>query len=250
MSATRANTLWRSLFWPGLCTGLALLVLLSLGFWQLQRLAWKETLLARMAQRIDAAPVALPAPSQWLALAQPENEYLRVRIAGVFEHSKEMLIFRAAGADGPGAGFHVVTPLRIKFEDGRAAHILVNRGFVPEHLRNPASRQDGQISGPVEVTGHVRSAETRTPFTPADTPARGVWYTRDPLAMAAFAKLENAAPFVVDADNAAGSGGWPKPGAARLRIPNNHLSYALTWFGLALTLIGVFAVFAFRKLRP
>lgn len=247
MNAARPQPLWRALLWPGLFTGLALLLLLSLGFWQLQRLAWKDALLARIAQRIDAAPAPLPAQTQWRELAHPDNEYLRVQLSGVFDHSKEMLIFRAAGSHGPGAGFHVITPLRITLDGERPAHVLVNRGFVPQTLGDPAKRAAGQISGVVEVSGHVRSAETRTLFTPADTPDKGVWYTRDPVAMAAFVKLENTAPFVIDADSASGPGEWPKHGAARVRIPNNHLSYALTWFGLALTLIAVFAAFAWRK---
>ncbi|MBM3608400.1 MAG: SURF1 family protein, partial [Alphaproteobacteria bacterium] len=133
--------------------------------------------------------------------------------------------------------------------NGRQAHVLVNRGFVPERLRDAMSRSTGQVEGAVRITGHIRAAETRSAFTPADTPEKGVWYTRDPRAMAAYLKLPDAAPFVIDADGPENPGGWPKPGAARIRIPNNHLSYALTWFGLAATLLGVFAACGWRRLR-
>lgn len=246
----------RSLLWPGVFALLALALLVSLGMWQWQRLQWKEALLAQISTRIDAEPAPLPLPAQWNILARPEHEYMRVRLSGVFDHAHEMLIFRAAGAGLLEPGYHVVTPLRLVQTSGLADtaakanyHVLVNRGFVPERLKAPNARAAGQISGEVTLTGHIRSAEARGTFTPPDTPDKGVWYTRDPVMMAAHLKLANAAPFVIDADGPENPGGWPKPGTARVQIPNNHLSYALTWFGLALTLIGVFGVFAFRRLR-
>ena len=238
----------RSLVAPALFAAIALAILLSLGFWQVQRLQWKDALLAQISARIDAAPVPLPPRAQWAALAQPQFEYTRVSVNGEFDHARELLIFRAAGAGLPEPGFHVVTPLRIAGTSGEA-YVLVNRGFVPDRLKAPSARSAGQVQGMVTITGHVRGQEQRSVFTPADTPGKGVWYTRDVEAMRAYLKLENAAPFAIDADAPENPGGWPKPGAARLRIPNNHLSYAVTWFGIAATLIGVFGVFAWRRLR-
>ena len=105
------------------------------------------------------------------------------------------------------------------------------------------------MQGTVTVTGLMREPEARNIFTPADDAAHNMWFTRDPAAIARVEGLDRAAPFTVDADVSAVPGGLPQGGETVLDIPNNHLSYALTWFGLALGLAGVFAVFAARRLR-
>ncbi|MCC2099316.1 MAG: hypothetical protein KDJ29_20670 [Hyphomicrobiales bacterium] len=118
---------------------------------------------------------------------------------------------------------------------------------LPERLRDPASRKAGLPAGDTTVTGYLRLAEARNMFTPADTPAKGVWYSRDPRAMAQYLKLKNAAPFILEADETPNPGGWPKGGVTSVKIPNNHLSYAWTWFGLAATLAGVYIAFLLRR---
>jgi surfeit locus 1 family protein len=96
----------------------------------------------------------------------------------------------------------------------------------------------------------MRRPETRNAFTPADEPDKNLWFTRDPAALAAHWSLSDAAPFSIDADAAPNPGGWPKGGATVMTIPNNHLSYALTWFALAATLAAVTAVFVVKRERP
>jgi len=93
----------------------------------------------------------------------------------------------------------------------------------------------------------VRAPEARNAFTPADDPARNLWFARDPQAIARLHRLERVAPFLIDADASPLPGGWPRGGQTLLNLPNNHLQYAVTWFGIALTLIGVFAAFAWRR---
>lgn len=240
----------RSLIWPGVFALAALAILLSLGVWQLQRLAWKEGLLARLESRMAAAPVALPPQADWPALVRGDFEYRRVRATGTLLHDREVYIFRAGGGQGTrgrGPGYHVLTPLRL--EGG--AFVLVNRGFVPERLKDPATRKDTAPPGTVTVTGLLRAPEGRNAFTPPDKPQQRIWYTRDPEAMGAQLGLRRVAPFVIDQDlrTDLAADQWPKGGAARINIPNNHLSYALTWFGLALTLLGVFGAFAWRRMQ-
>ena len=236
----------RRLLLPGLATLAAMAVLVGLGVWQLQRLAWKEGLVAQIAARARAAPQPLPAQAQWAGLA--DYDYRHVIARGTFEHGGETLVFRAtgdgkAGAGGP--GYLVLTPLRLA--DG--SHVIVNRGFVPLARKDPAGRAAGQIAGEVEIAGLMRPPEPRNAFTPADRPQAGEWYTRDPAAIAAHLGIA-AAPFSIDQDAApAPPGGLPQGGATVLAIPNDHLSYALTWFGLALALAGVFAAFARGRLR-
>ncbi|MCI4677267.1 SURF1 family protein [Rhodoblastus acidophilus] len=225
--------------------GVALLS--SLGVWQLHRLAWKENLLAEIATRRDAQPAPLPPRGEWPKLKPEDYDYRHVRLRGVFDHAKESYLFRASadGAAGGGPGYEVVTPL--KLDSGGV--VFVNRGFVPDELKDPKKRAAGEVAGEVEIFGLMRRPEGRNLFTPADEPDKNLWFTRDPKALAAHWRLMSAAPFSVDADAAPNPGGWPKGGATVINIPNNHLSYALTWFALAATLITVAGAYIWRKER-
>ena len=128
----------RSLVTATLATLAALAILVSLGVWQMQRLAWKEALLARVGSRIHADPQPLPPACRWPSLEPDDYEYRHVRVTGTFEHDHEALVF--VGASGlenqPAPGYVVLTPLRLA--DG--AHVCVNRGFVPDDRRDAASR--------------------------------------------------------------------------------------------------------------
>lgn len=173
--------------------------------------------------------------------------YRHVTLSGTFDHDREVHVFRPLeDAKGPahGIGDLVLTPLRL----ASGAVVIVNRGFVPLERLDPATRIAGQIGGEVTLTGLMREPESRNLFTPADDAARNQWYTRDPAAIAATEGLGRVAPFTIDADASAVPGGLPQGGETLLDIPNNHLSYAMTWFGLALALVGVFAVYAGRRL--
>ena len=169
-------------------------------------------------------------------------------MTGTFLHDLETPVYGLAPGPARGARpglFFLITPLRLA--DG--AIVMVNRGFVPTELRDPPSRPESQPSGEVTVTGSSGAPEERNFFTPADDPARKNWFARDPQAIASANGLERVAPFYVEADATPNPGGWPKGGQTPLNLPNNHLQYAFTWFGIALTLVGVFGAFAWRKLR-
>ncbi len=237
---------WRRLIWPVLFASIAFAILVSLGIWQMQRLHWKEDLLAKIDSRVHAAPVTLPPPAQWAAMSDEEYEYTRYQLTGTFEHRWEALIFRPIGGTDRQPGYQVLTPMRVSGTDG---YVLVNRGFVPEALKATSSRAAGQIDGEVRITGLLRAPELRSAFTPADEPSKGLWYTRDPLAIARHFGIEGVAGFSIDADEAPNPGGWPKGGTTVIAIKNDHLSYAATWFGLAATLLAVFSLFVWRHLR-
>ena len=233
---------------PALFTALAFCILVGLGVWQLQRLAWKEALIAAIAERSETAPVAAPPAAEWPALEPQAYDYRRVTVSGVFDHAKEAPVFRileGGKAELATPGFVILTPLRL----AGGETIIINRGFVPQGLADPAKRAAGQLAGEVTITGLMRPPEPRNAFTPADDPERGKWFTRDPARIAAAMNLDHAAPFTIDADAAPNPGGWPQGGHTALAIRNDHLSYALTWFGLALTLLGVFGVFVWKALR-
>jgi surfeit locus 1 family protein len=235
----------RRLLRPVLFTLSAGAVLLGLGFWQLQRLAAKETLIAAIASRADATPVPLPPRTQWLALDPETYDYRHVETVGHFDHDKEALVFRGFGPHGQGPGYLVLTPLRL--DDG--GYVIVNRGYVDLVHKDPMLRATGQIAGEIRLKGLMRPPEQRNFFTPADDPGKGAYFTRDPALIAAHFGLGQAAPFSIDADAGDVPGGWPQGGATVRDLPNNHLAYAITWFGLAGTLILVFAAFVLRGRR-
>ena len=235
---------WRGLISPGLATLGALAILIGLGVWQIHRLAWKEALIAAVNERVGAPPVPLPPETDWPALKPSDYEYRHVRAHGVYDVTRQALVFRAlASSRGRygGQGYLVMTPLRLA--DG--AEVLVNRGFVPDTAKAAAATGGGEA----DVVGLMRSSEERTWFTPPDDPAREQWFTRDIAEIASALHIAKAAPFSIDADASADPAILPEGGETILEFPNNHLSYALTWFGLAAALIAVFAVFAAGRLR-
>ena len=237
----------RGLIGAGLAALAAFALLCGLGVWQLERLKWKEALITRVEARVTAAPAPLPGETQWPTLAPDDYDYRHVSVTGVFDPQREALVFRsleASKAGDGGPGYLVLTPLRL----ASGASIIVNRGFIPQAMREPAARPSAVPAGEVALTGLMRPPEARNLFTPADDPGKGDWFTRDPAAVAAALGLARAAPFTLDADAAPGQG-FPRGGVTVLAIPNSHLSYALTWFGLAATLAAVFAMAALRRLR-
>jgi surfeit locus 1 family protein len=229
----------RSLFWPSFWALLAFILLLGLGTWQVQRLGWKERLIAQRHAAVTAAPIALPTS---LAAAQG-LEYRHVAATGTFLNDRELFL-GATDEDGH-AGYHVITPL--KLADGDV--LLVDRGFIPENRKAPASRAQGERTGTVTVTGLIRLAPTAKPawFLPANSVERNYWIWVDIPAMAKAARLEHVLPFYIDADATPNPGGLPIGGQTRLELPNNHLQYAITWYALAVALVVIYILFIRRR---
>lgn len=244
----------------------ALAVLIALGNWQWQRKAWKQELIATIETRASADP--LP-PERWSALdcrsmhevgLADSCEFTTVRLAGRFDHSGERHIFTTApqGSSHRGPGYWVFTPFDL---DGADARLYVNRGFVPEASKSPQTRREGQIAGDVEIVGQIRSAEQRGAFTGDSNPEANVWFLRDPRELlpasggagGELAQWQGPGPsgldFYIDQIAPAPPGGLPAPRPSRIELPNRHLEYALTWWGLAVTLIGVYAAFVMGRLR-
>jgi surfeit locus 1 family protein len=233
----------RSLIWPALVALAGIAVLVSLGIWQLHRLAWKEALIARIEMRAKAPPGLLPPDSEWAALKPEDYEYRHVMLRGRFDR-REALVFRGSGPEaGEGPGYLVLAPLILP--DGSA--VIVNRGFVPGAARDPTAHTPPQSE--VTVTGLMREPEPRNLFTPADQPEKNQWFTRDPGAIAAHFGVSRVAPFSVDADFSGDPKALPRGGTTVIAFPNNHLAYALTWFGLAAALTGVFGAWAWSRLK-
>jgi surfeit locus 1 family protein len=195
----------------------------ALGVWQIERRAWKLDLIARVDARIHAPAVALPARADWTSVNARDDAYRHVRVTGSFLYDRGVLV---QAVTEQGAGYWVLTPLRTT-----EGIVLVNRGFVPPERRDPASH--GARQGPVTVTGLLRMSEPGGAFLRANDPAAGRWYSRDVAAIARARRLGKVAPFFIDADATPNPGGYPVGGLTVVAFPNNHLVYALTWFGLA-----------------
>ena len=232
----------RSLAWQSLCVALAQGLLVTLGVWQLRRLDWKESQIARVETRSRAAPVALTPQSDWAGLRGEDYDYLHVRAQGRFDLASSVKVFTQApaGAADRGPGFFVLMPLRL----AGGGVLLVNRGFVAQS----STGDDAWRHRPNEtttITGWLRSPQARNAFTPADDPGRGQWFTSDPAKIAATLGLADAAPFLLQQENQAGlDDGLIRAAPDAADIPNNHLSYAVTWFGLAAALAIVYAFYA------
>lgn len=212
---------------------LAFTTLVALGTWQLYRLQWKETLIERVEQRIHASPVPVPGPERWPEITAATDEYRRVRITGRFLYGQTAAVLAATEL---GSGYWLLAPLRT--EDGHI--VLVNRGFVPAGARD---QFDDSESAPLTVTGLLRISEPGGGFLRKNDPAADRWYSRDVQAIAAARGLRNVAPYFIDAEaspEAVGDGapGRPVAGLTVVAFQNNHLVYAITWYALALMVLG------------
>jgi surfeit locus 1 family protein len=236
-------TRFRPLFWPTLFTAPAVLLLLGLGSWQIQRLYWKQDLIAQRQVAVSAAPILATGNLEEDARGM---EFRHVTDEGIFLHDKE--IFLGATSEAGRQGYQVLTPL---LEPGGRI-VLVNRGFIPAELKDPAKRAAGQILGTVRVQGLLRLPPAGKPtwFLPDNRPDLNYWFWVDLPAMSAADKLDRVASFYIDADASPNPGGWPKGGVTRLALPNDHLQYAITWFSLAVALMVIYFLFHRRNAGP
>jgi surfeit locus 1 family protein len=225
----------------------ALGVLVALGTWQLERLSWKEGLIAELNAKLSAKPADLPARERWQRLDAAADEFRRVAFPAEFLPGEEALVYSSGSSlrpDASGPGYWVFSPARLT----GGSIVVVNRGFVPEGKQNPDTRREGHPSGVVDIVGVMRWPEQRGQFTPKDEPEKNLWFARDPAAMAAAKKWGSVAPFYLDQEAPLPPGGLPKAGPLTANLPNNHLQYAVTWYGLAAVIL-IAAVFLWRARR-
>lgn len=219
------------------CAVPALAVLVGLGAWQLQRLDWKEGVIAERAARLAAPPLAIEdiGDADWRGL-----EHRRVRLSGRYLHDREMLVVNRLRRGQ--AGYGLVTPLVL----GDGAAVLVDRGWVP--LSWPEGPRAGRPpAGEDGAAGLLRAGGRLNSWQPDNDPAAGQWFFVDVPRMSAHAGLGRARPYYVRLLPEPGRTGFPVPRGAGEPIPNRHLEYALTWFALAAALVAVFALYHVRR---
>ena len=205
------------------------LACIALGVWQLERLQWKLALIAQVERNLKAPPIST---DKAFALGAHAAQYRRVTLSGEFDHAKEVYVFTTGEGGAP--VYHVITPFTLN--DGRV--LLVDRGYVPERLRDHSTRPAGEVSGEQHMTGVWRIPDSPGLFTPAPNLAKRIWYARDIQGIARADHVRVAAPLLVEADAAPNPGGWPKGGQTVVAFHNDHLQYAITWFGLAAVILG------------
>lgn len=228
-----------------LCATLAFAGFMALGTWQLYRLQWKHALIARVEQRVHAAPVAAPGPDCWPQVSIEADEYRHVLVTGTFLYD---LTTKVQALTELGSGYWLLTPLHTT--DGYV--VLVNRGFVPVNTDRSRIDRRGKSDAlgtarKSVVTGLLRISEPGGAFLRHNDPANNRWYSRDVQGIAAARGLSRVAPYFVDADAANapadkkpknGSPDHPIGGLTVVAFPDNHLIYALTWYALALMVAG------------
>jgi len=227
------------------CIFLGTAVLAGLGSWQVKRLFWKEELIERISARTELTAV----PIEEILEAQIPQEdwpYRPVTVEGHFDHEREVY-FYATDKKG-GAGWNVHTPLVL--DNGKT--LIVNRGFVPYAFKDVEFRTEGQVAGRQSITGLVRVPVSQKPnsFIPDNALDKREFYWRSLPQMVELMQTDQNREFVdffVDANDAPVPGGWPKGGTTIISFPNNHLQYAITWYGLALALIGVGTFFLYSR---
>ncbi|NOJ48945.1 SURF1 family protein [Bradyrhizobium archetypum] len=221
----------------------------GLGIWQLQRRVEKHALIAMLNERLAAAPVALPAPSQWSSLTPAKDEFRRVSFSGTYAPLPDAMVYSAGSAvrhDVSGTGTWAFLPVQLA--DGNT--IAVNAGFVQNTMQDRA-QQDRAVRGlitgdPVQLSGYIRFPESAGTLTPPESVAKRLWFTRDHLAMARALGWGEAgkavAPFYLDLETPVPENGIPKPGPLSVHLKDDHLQYAITWFTLAFAVLVAFGV--------
>jgi cytochrome oxidase assembly protein ShyY1 len=240
ISATR-----RGIAGLGIFTLLTLGLLIGLGVWQLQRRAEKHALIAQLTERLAAAPAALPPLAQWSALTPVRDEFRRVRFSATYESRPDAMVYSSGSAirdDIAGPGTWAFMPARLPGGET----IAINTGFVQNTMQD-RGQQDRAVTRlvtgqPVTLTGYIRFPESAGALTPLENIAKRLWFTRDHLAIARALGWGEVAPFYIDLEQPAPENGIPKPGPLEVHLKDDHLQYAITWFGLACAVLIAFGV--------
>lgn len=220
-------------------------VLIGLGLWQLQRRVEKHALIAALTERLAAAPVPLPPQSQWKEMSPQRDEFRRVSFTATFVLRPDVMVYSSGSAvreDISGPGTWAFMPARLADD----SVVVINTGFVQNTMQDRA-QQDRAVTRlvtgePVTLTGYLRFPESAGILTPHEDVGKRLWFVRDQHAMAVALGWGEVAPFYLDLESPVPPSGIPKPGPLAVHLKDDHLQYAITWFGLAAAVLIAFAV--------
>jgi cytochrome oxidase assembly protein ShyY1 len=249
----KAGGLRDGLLVPTVFVALVLALLVGLGTWQIQRKAWKENLIATLDRKLSAPPEQLPPPSQWPSLTQDKDEFRRVTLTATFKGNEARVYTNGSALrpDVDGVGTWIFAPVDV---DG--ATLVVDRGFMPDTSTFVGADTPARKAAPAAATlegqtqkivGVLRWPEERGAFTPNDDVAHNLWFTRDPQGMAQARHWGNVPAFYIEQESPVPPGGYPKPGKLVPALRDAHLQYAITWYGMALVLVGVYGAWLVRR---
>jgi surfeit locus 1 family protein len=241
----------RGLFWGFIVLMLALMVLfVTLGIWQVERLGEKERLIADVAVRMNLPPAELPPVTEWAAFDPEAWNYKPVQAAGIWLPEQTVRVFTSLvdqrGQYG-GPGYWVLTPLQLN----AGGTVFVNRGFVPQDAADAFIHGGAIDVGLVSLTGVARASEEAGSFTPEPDAAKRIEWVRNTARLAALSGEVPlpVAPIYIDLP-AVGPGALPQGGETVVSFPNNHLGYAITWFGFAVLVPFMLFFWARLQKRP
>jgi cytochrome oxidase assembly protein ShyY1 len=223
----------------------------GLGLWQLQRRVEKHALIAALTERLAAASAPLPPRSQWRALTAERDEFRRVSFSATYARLADAMVYSSGSAvrdDISGPGTWAFLPARLSSGET----VAVNAGFVPNTMQDRGV-EDRAVAPlvtdrPVTLTGYLRFPERAGLLTPAENPAKRLWFARDHVSMAQALSWGEVAPFYIDLETPVPENGIPKPGALQVHLRDDHMQYAITWFSLAGAVLIAFLVWL-RGLR-
>jgi cytochrome oxidase assembly protein ShyY1 len=208
----------------------------GLGVWQLQRRVEKHALIAALTERLAAPPGALPSPAQWSKLTPESDEFRRVTFPATYESLADAMVYSSGSAvrdDISGPGTWAFLPARLPTGET----VVINAGFVQNTMQDREQQHraiKSLVTGaPVTLTGYLRFPEAAGMLTPAENLAKRLWFTRDHLAMAHALGWGEVAPFYIDLEAPVPASGIPKPGPLEVHLKDDHMQYAISWFGLA-----------------
>jgi surfeit locus 1 family protein len=242
----------RRLLAPAIAAVVVFAALLGLGTWQVMRLQWKLDLIERVEARTGSTPVPLPDPAAWAGLSEEAWDYRPVETHGRFLEGEAYYYITLGDAKGAydGPGYFVYAP----FELDGGEIVMVNRGFVPDRLRQLETRPASAApAGEMKISGLLRRDERGNMFIIGSDPQKRIFFVREGDEMAAALGLDpsRVAPFTIDLPaRFTPEGGLPQAGETIVSFTNNHLQYAVTWYGLAVVLIVIFIVYARGEARP
>jgi surfeit locus 1 family protein len=242
-------TVRRSLWLPGVVAVVAFAMLMALGVWQLERKAWKENLIATLAERMSAPPSPVPPRGEWQNLTPAADEFRRVRMRAQLDPKREARVYSGGAGlrdDVKSPGYFAFAPARLA--DGSA--VVINRGHVDNPNADASLKPIAVPESAVDVVGALRWPEPLGWVVTPYSERQDLWFVRDHRAMAQRYGWGEVAPFYIELESPAPAGGVPRPGKLTVKLRNDHFGYALTWFGLAAVLVGVFGFWAGSRRRP
>jgi cytochrome oxidase assembly protein ShyY1 len=229
----------------GLFTLVMVAAFVGLGLWQLQRRVEKHELIAALTERLATAPVSLPPRSQWNTLTPARDEFRRVSFTATYIRLPDAMVYSAGSAvreDISGPGTWAFLPAKLP-----AGEIVVINAGIVENTMQDRAVQDRAVTKlvndqPATLTGYLRFSEGAGMLTPAVSPEKRLWFTRDVSDMAKQLAWSEVAPFYIDLESPVPPNGVPKPGPLQVHLKDDHMQYAVTWFTLAFAVVIAFGV--------